>query len=140
MPPSSISGLRIAWCKARATAHCWQEEGVLVQEEMHQTLEFVDYEAVKWDHLAESGKVVSGGNDWEEFAQGRKHYETVWTDIQVELKTGVGAIALEDDVWLSHGSPPLDISIISTKLDVFVLELMVQESGWLQKDAAEINF
>ncbi|KAF8869347.1 hypothetical protein BD779DRAFT_1457769, partial [Infundibulicybe gibba] len=40
--------LRIEWCKARARAHRWQEECLLLQEEMRRTLAFFQFEVDSW--------------------------------------------------------------------------------------------
>ena len=44
--------LRIEWCKARARAHRWQEECLLLHEEMRRMLQFFDSEVMHWKKLA----------------------------------------------------------------------------------------
>jgi hypothetical protein len=44
---SSVA-LRIEWCKARARAHRWQEECILLAEEMRRTLAFWEWEGKQW--------------------------------------------------------------------------------------------
>ena len=44
--------LRIEWCKARARAHRWQEECMLLKEEMRRVLQFFDSEVLQWNKLA----------------------------------------------------------------------------------------
>lgn len=45
--------LRIEWCKARARAHRWQEECILLKEEMRRVIQFFDSEVLRWNGLAE---------------------------------------------------------------------------------------
>ncbi|KAF8066722.1 hypothetical protein FPV67DRAFT_1768075 [Lyophyllum atratum] len=40
--------LRIEWCRARARAHRWQEECLLLEEEMRRVLAFFGYEERRW--------------------------------------------------------------------------------------------
>ena len=42
-----VPAIRVEWCKARARAHCWQEEVKLLFEEMQRTLLFLEWHA-KW--------------------------------------------------------------------------------------------
>ncbi|KAG5634323.1 hypothetical protein H0H81_002405 [Sphagnurus paluster] len=44
--------LRIEWCKARACAHWWQEECLLLEEEMRRVLTYFDYQDNCWRSLA----------------------------------------------------------------------------------------
>ncbi|KAM6503686.1 hypothetical protein JOM56_000629 [Amanita muscaria] len=44
--------LRIEWCKARARAHRWQEECLLLKEEMRRVLQFFESEVSRWNSLA----------------------------------------------------------------------------------------
>lgn len=41
--------LRIEWCKARARAHRWQEECLLLAEEMRRVKAFFQWEASRWE-------------------------------------------------------------------------------------------
>lgn len=41
--------LRIEWCKARARCHRWQEECLLLAEEMRRVKAFFQWEASMWD-------------------------------------------------------------------------------------------
>ncbi|KAF9065627.1 hypothetical protein BDP27DRAFT_1366228 [Rhodocollybia butyracea] len=78
---SIAESLRIGWCKARAKAHRWQEEGLLIQEEMRRVVEFLSHETVKWEqrgiaagdvhssrllpgepgHIEDSAEIAQGG-------------------------------------------------------------------------------
>ncbi|KAG2336247.1 hypothetical protein BDR05DRAFT_978823 [Suillus weaverae] len=45
-------GLRVKWCKARARMMHWKEEIELLEEEMHQVLQFLQWHALWWDNVA----------------------------------------------------------------------------------------
>ncbi|KAH9482438.1 hypothetical protein JR316_0004538 [Psilocybe cubensis] len=47
------AALRIEWCKARARAHRWQEECVLLAEEMRRVIAFFAWQAAQWDSRAQ---------------------------------------------------------------------------------------
>ncbi|KIK53694.1 hypothetical protein GYMLUDRAFT_63581 [Collybiopsis luxurians FD-317 M1] len=115
---SLVSALRITWCKARAQAYCWQEEGILLQEEMCCTLETLEFEAQQWAVCAgvgsSIGELTECSQEMLEVAQGceaygarqaaiqrkiQAHCKTTWADVLAKLRTGVGASALEDDKW-----------------------------------------
>ncbi|KAG6877691.1 hypothetical protein C0992_009434 [Termitomyces sp. T32_za158] len=44
--------LRIEWCKARARAHRWQEECLLLEEEMRRVMAFFRYKQEQWLRLS----------------------------------------------------------------------------------------
>jgi len=46
--------MRIEWSRARARAHRWQEEALLLEEEMRRVLAFFTWKAQKWIDLAVS--------------------------------------------------------------------------------------
>ena len=45
--------MRIEWCKARARAHRWQEECLLLAEEMRRVLAFFSWQAEDWRRTAQ---------------------------------------------------------------------------------------
>ncbi|KAF8065986.1 hypothetical protein FPV67DRAFT_1692449 [Lyophyllum atratum] len=49
----SFVALRIEWCRARARAHCWQEECLLLEEEMRRVVAFFEYEERRWHDRSE---------------------------------------------------------------------------------------
>ncbi|EAU83273.2 hypothetical protein CC1G_12790 [Coprinopsis cinerea okayama7 len=51
------SELRLEWCKTRARAHRWQEECMLLAEEMRRVLAFWNHEIDTWDRLASTLQV-----------------------------------------------------------------------------------
>ncbi|KAF9060340.1 hypothetical protein BDP27DRAFT_1452773 [Rhodocollybia butyracea] len=107
--------LRIAWCKSRALAHRWQEEGLLVQEEMRRTIETFEYKAREWEQRGTLAKEIRshsiGGQvlleDDSGFVQGRAAYtarqaairwklrdycNSTWSQMLSLLRSGVGDI------------------------------------------------
>ncbi|KAF8871964.1 hypothetical protein BD779DRAFT_1613866 [Infundibulicybe gibba] len=56
--------LRIEWCKARARAHRWQEECILLREEMRRVESFFEWQAGVWTSRASlsfSDPITDGG-------------------------------------------------------------------------------
>ncbi|KAG2006690.1 hypothetical protein CC2G_014446 [Coprinopsis cinerea AmutBmut pab1-1] len=45
--------LRVEWCKTRARAHRWQEECMLLQEEMRRVVAFWEWDAKRWETRAD---------------------------------------------------------------------------------------
>ncbi|TFK68354.1 hypothetical protein BDN72DRAFT_870985 [Pluteus cervinus] len=45
--------LRLEWCKSRARAHRWQEECLLLEEEMRRVKQFFQHEVKRWQALAD---------------------------------------------------------------------------------------
>lgn len=48
----AVTALRIEWCKARARAHRWQEECILLAEEMRRVIEFFKWDSGVWEKRA----------------------------------------------------------------------------------------
>ncbi|TFK60138.1 hypothetical protein BDN72DRAFT_872951 [Pluteus cervinus] len=48
-----ILDLRVEWCKSRARAKRWQEEVLLLKEEMRRVLAFLDFQASEWEDPAQ---------------------------------------------------------------------------------------
>ena len=48
-----LLALRVEWCKARACAHRWQEECLLLNEEMWQVLATFSWQSKKWMGIAQ---------------------------------------------------------------------------------------
>ncbi|KAK7455803.1 hypothetical protein VKT23_010835 [Stygiomarasmius scandens] len=105
--------LRIAWLKARARAHRYQEECVLLQEEMRRILATLRFEADKWRKLQDQGS-VEGLDSTLEAIEGRRSYagyqvfvrtqmekecRETWKEIPPRFLDGIGAIRLEDSVY-----------------------------------------
>ncbi|KAF5379975.1 hypothetical protein D9757_010248 [Collybiopsis confluens] len=124
--------LRIAWCKARARARRWQEEGILLQEEMRRVLETLEFEAQVWDSHAKLGaqlRLKGEVEDSLEISQGRVafaarqaqirrrirlHCGKMWQATLLKLCTGPGACTLTDSHWDLVGEFGLDSRILET--------------------------
>lgn len=57
------------WCKARARAHRWEEEVLLLREEMRRVLAFFEWQAGWWDKQGARRQFVS-----HEFTEGALAY------------------------------------------------------------------
>ncbi|KAH6899328.1 hypothetical protein BKA70DRAFT_1526994 [Coprinopsis sp. MPI-PUGE-AT-0042] len=96
---STQSALRIEWCKARARAHRWQEECLLLAEEMRRVLAFWDWEVNFWEGWAQAvvrpPGDITNNQGWEpsQEAQGRAAY--AWK--QVDTRRRMAAAA--EDEW-----------------------------------------
>ncbi|TFK60998.1 hypothetical protein BDN72DRAFT_778739, partial [Pluteus cervinus] len=85
--------LRIEWCKSRARAKRWQEEVLLLQEEMKRVLLFLENEAKTWRSRAECQKEKDGRYAYAAQQAGlrddlRAHFQEMWKDVDemVQLK------------------------------------------------------
>ena len=83
----SPSALRIEWCKARARAHHWQEECLLLDEEMGHVLRYFSWRAEWWKNIAEqfTGHAPDGTCAII-FREGRRAYALRQAAIQTGLK------------------------------------------------------
>ncbi|KAG1847185.1 hypothetical protein DFJ58DRAFT_717237 [Suillus subalutaceus] len=61
--------LHVEWCKARARAHRWEEEVLLLREEMRRVLAFFEWQAGWWDKQGTRHQFVS-----HEFTEGALTY------------------------------------------------------------------
>lgn len=75
--------LRIEWCKARARAHRWQEECLLLKEEMRRVLQFFDSEVTRWNELADCMR--TDDHNIREIQEGRRAYAYR----QASIRTGM---------------------------------------------------
>ncbi|TFK60104.1 hypothetical protein BDN72DRAFT_779836, partial [Pluteus cervinus] len=106
--------LRIEWCKSRARAKRWQEEVLLLQEEMKRVLLFLENEAKTWKFRAgfqseEKGMRSEGRCAYALQQAGlreelRLHFEDMWKDVDemIRLKGKV-----EGKGKNKESSPPL---------------------------------
>ncbi|KAM6497177.1 hypothetical protein JOM56_007650, partial [Amanita muscaria] len=74
--------LRIEWCKARARAHRWQEECLLLKEEMRRVLQFFDSEILRWKGLASADDSYCSTADMQE---GRNAYAHRQANIRIAM-------------------------------------------------------
>ncbi|KAJ7932991.1 hypothetical protein B0H13DRAFT_1856601 [Mycena leptocephala] len=64
-----IEALRVEWCKAYAKTSRWHEDIVIVDEEMHRTIEYGAWMAAEWERRASARTAVSP-----ELAEGLRAY------------------------------------------------------------------
>ncbi|THU79838.1 hypothetical protein K435DRAFT_696936, partial [Dendrothele bispora CBS 962.96] len=103
--------LRIGWCKARARALQYQEECLLLQEEMRRVLATYDFEADVWGKCANNQPTTTLPL---EYWEGRRAYaeyqrsirlkmsaecQKKWEKLPQNFLSGEGAIRLGDEVY-----------------------------------------
>jgi hypothetical protein len=69
--------LRVEWCKAYSRSKRWREDLVIVEEEMHRTIEFGDWAEQRWIERSTARTVMLGGGGVtisEEVAEGARAY------------------------------------------------------------------
>lgn len=102
------AALRIEWSKARARAHRWQEECLLLREEMRRVLAFFSWQAEDWDRIAQdhADKSLNGSDNIIRFGKVayaslqatirrrmKIHCENKWDGISSKLGTLNGMVA-----------------------------------------------
>lgn len=93
-----LSALRIEWCKSRARAHRWQEECILLKEEMRRITEFHTWQAQVWKTRADEEEVPSGACAYALRQMHSREQLTVtctytWRHIQEWMEMGEGVVA-----------------------------------------------
>ncbi|KAK7434020.1 hypothetical protein VKT23_020419 [Stygiomarasmius scandens] len=100
--------LRMAWCKARARAHRYQEECLLLQEEMRRVLKTFEFEAEVWHSRALAVEARELSPECMEgqraYALYQKHIREAmardcrskWSTIPATFTEGEGAIPLDN--------------------------------------------
>ena len=71
--------MRVEWAKTHARANHWQEEVLLVQEEMQRVIAFLDWNATWW------------------YSQGHRH-----SDVRDDIKAGLAAYAAHQSHLMQH--------------------------------------
>lgn len=109
-----LLGLRIAWCKASARAHRWQEECILIQEEMRQSLVTFKQQAIQWEMRGADSLKLQFCDMEAAAIEGRSAYaarqtslrrdlasfcRSKWSKMLEELANGPGGIALDELVY-----------------------------------------
>ncbi|KAG1720647.1 hypothetical protein EDB19DRAFT_1646955, partial [Suillus lakei] len=74
--------LCVEWCKARARAHQWEEEVLLLHEEMHHVLAFFEWQAGWWDKQGAQRQFVS-----HEFTEGALAYALHQATLHCRMST-----------------------------------------------------
>ncbi|KAF9491433.1 hypothetical protein BDN71DRAFT_1398332, partial [Pleurotus eryngii] len=108
MSETMSEALRIERCKSRAQAHRWQEEGILLKEEMCRILQFHRWQAQIWKEHADRSEVTSGAHA---YAMRQRHSrETLvsscvdaWKDVDQYMSLGDGVAAT--------GKPLVEVSL-----------------------------
>ncbi len=93
-----VTALQIEWCKSRARAHRWQEECVLLKEEMRRVIQFHTWQAGIWKERAtkaetNGGRAYAWRQSWTR-EQLVSTCATAWANIDGYLGMGRGAVAV----------------------------------------------
>ncbi|KAG5219496.1 RNA-directed DNA polymerase from transposon X-element [Salix suchowensis] len=88
--------LRIEWCKSRARAQRWQEECILLKEEMRRIIQFHTWEAETWAaHAREATTAGACAYAWRQNAA-RLHLASTcthtWRNLTAYFEMGEGAV------------------------------------------------
>lgn len=92
----------MSWCKARARALCWQEECVLLQEEMRRVRAFLEHEVNKWKLRSSEASGDPGASAYAH-RQASIHGNIKdfciekWTGLDAMLAGGLGGISLHGE-------------------------------------------
>ncbi|TFK59602.1 hypothetical protein BDN72DRAFT_780498, partial [Pluteus cervinus] len=92
------SDLRVEWCKSRARARRWQEDVILLKEEMRRVLMFLETEASLWSLRAvfrdgTTGEIEQEGLEAYAYQQAhqrlalKSHFEQLWAGVDDLLRT-----------------------------------------------------
>ncbi|KAF9474892.1 hypothetical protein BDN70DRAFT_814948, partial [Pholiota conissans] len=82
---------RIEWCRARARAHRWQEECLLLAEEMTRVQAYFSYQAGRWEQLSKDPPLINvvsiddeqvDREDLQSIINGKRAYTLRQADIQ----------------------------------------------------------
>ncbi|KAF8191761.1 hypothetical protein BJ912DRAFT_1021968 [Pholiota molesta] len=77
--------LRIEYCKTRARAHRWQEECVLLAEEMRRVIAFFDWEKRSWNEKASDLKEMFSDGMYDSLIEGKIAYACRQANIREEM-------------------------------------------------------
>lgn len=115
-----VTDLRIEWCKSRARVKRWQEEVLLLKEEMRRVLAFFESEATVWSQRAAFTPNASDDATREgyrafglEQAQLRRSLKTyfinLWQYVDDYVRLG-GAVKIFPDEAIGRGDEGMDMS------------------------------
>lgn len=109
---TGFQGLRVAWCKASARAHRWQEECLLLQEEMRRVPETLRQQAEEWEsrgrnqqgltdltHAMIEGRIAYAARQASLRRALAQFCESKWASVSLRLATGLGGIALNESQY-----------------------------------------
>ncbi|KAJ8694301.1 hypothetical protein PTI98_009225 [Pleurotus ostreatus] len=107
------SAIRIEWCKSRARAHRWQEECILLQEEMRRVTAFHEWQAGIWEAraitAATEGARAYAWRQMDSRVKLRKTCVDAWKSLPAYLSMGEGVVAMGGQLTeapLSTSLPP----------------------------------
>lgn len=83
--------LRIEWCRAHARAHRWQEECLLIAEEMRRIKEYFAHRKEWWENLASNPPMIKSSNLFEVLPEALK---TIHLEANKSIIEGKRAYAL----------------------------------------------
>ncbi|KDQ31598.1 hypothetical protein PLEOSDRAFT_1036768, partial [Pleurotus ostreatus PC15] len=90
--------LRIEWCKSRARAQRWQEECILLSEEMRRVIQFHEWQAKKWEERAlaatEEGPRAYAWRQEHTRQTLMMQCRSAWKDVPALMATGEGAVSV----------------------------------------------
>ncbi|KDQ22301.1 hypothetical protein PLEOSDRAFT_163201 [Pleurotus ostreatus PC15] len=97
MTATMSEALRIEWCKSRARAHRWQEECILLKEEMQRILQFHTWQAGIWEGRANEASLKGA----QSYALRQKHIQQSlasactesWRNVEGYMSMGEGAVS-----------------------------------------------
>ncbi|KAF8888811.1 hypothetical protein BD779DRAFT_1611227 [Infundibulicybe gibba] len=94
--------LKIEWCKARARAHRWQEECIILQEETARIITFFKWEARRWRQMAEKtiSTIYDEGNT---HTEGRRAYALQQTDNRDAMRLNCERAWADLGKWFAMG-------------------------------------
>ena len=78
--------LRVEWCKARSRAHRWQEECLLLAEEMSRVLRFFTWQEKTWREIAERDVCTFSQTSDRHVAEGRRAYALRQASIREDMR------------------------------------------------------
>lgn len=89
------TALRIEWCKSRSRAHRWQEECVLLKEEMRRVIQFHTWQAGVWEERARTAD-----------ADGTRAYawRQSWTREKLVMMCTTSWASLDDYLGMGQGA------------------------------------
>ncbi|KAJ8494663.1 hypothetical protein ONZ45_g13153 [Pleurotus djamor] len=98
--------LRIEWCKARARAHRWQEECILLSEEMRRVVQFHMWQANVWKRRAqEAPSQGAGAYAWRQHDVRQTladRCKRAWASVETWIKYGEGAVVAGERLVEQH--------------------------------------
>lgn len=98
--------LRIEWCKARARAHRWQEECILLAEEMRRVIQFHRWQANVWERRADDATSAGArAYAWRQHATRQTliaRCQQAWLSMAQFLAVGEGAVTVGEPLIECH--------------------------------------